>query len=234
MQHSGMETSMQNPGEIPAQPITLEMLCRFAVAMFQHTNEKIALYNLKAETRYINPALKAILPDHLGGTADVVLHPFFWSYRETLEEVIRTGRPGGCVAHFTVGSQEIFDLISFSPLSDEHGQMIGVIAIGRQTDQRDAAETLEIRRREQYQRAVLNTFPFMVWLKDKQSRFLATNKAFAEVLQIAHDEDMRGKTDFDYFPHAMAEGYVADDQEVLASGAARLPAPSHWSRGRAG
>lgn len=222
MQHSGMETSMQNLGEIPAQPITLEMLCRFAVAMFQHTNEKIALYNLKAETRYINPALKAILPDHLGGTADVVLHPFFWNYRETLEEVIRTGRAGGCVAHFTVGSQEIFDLISFSPLSDEHGQMIGVLAIGRQTDQRDAAETLEIRRREQYQRAVLNTFPFMVWLKDKQSRFLATNRAFADVLQIAHDEDMRGKTDFDYFPHPMAEGYVADDQEVLASGAAKM------------
>ncbi|HWU35502.1 MAG TPA: EAL domain-containing protein [Methylovorus sp.] len=202
--------------------VTLDRLCRDAAQLFQYSRDKIALYNLQADTVYLNPALQAILPEHLGGAADVVQHPFFWNYRQTLEEVIRTGEPGCYVAHFTVDEHEIVDLVNFSPLRDEADRMIGVIAIGRQTDQRDKEEYAELSRREQYQRAVLDTFPFMVWLKDRQSRFLATNKAFAEVLQLKCEQDMRGKTDFDFFPQPMAQGYVEDDQEVLDSGLAKM------------
>jgi PAS domain-containing protein len=35
--------------------------------------------------------------------------------------------------------------------------------------------------RDQYQRALLDNFPFMVWLKDTESRFLAVNARFVEV-----------------------------------------------------
>jgi diguanylate cyclase (GGDEF)-like protein/PAS domain S-box-containing protein len=221
MQQSGLETSM--PAAAPqGDAVTLDRLCCFAAQLFQYSRDKIALYNLQADTVYLNPALQAILPEHLGGAADVVQHPFFWNYRQTLEEVIRTGEPGCYVAHFTVDEHEIVDLVNFSPLRDEADRMIGVIAIGRQTDQRDKEEYAELSRREQYQRAVLDTFPFMVWLKDRQSRFLATNKAFAEVLQLKCEQDMRGKTDFDFFPQPMAQGYVEDDQEVLDSGLAKM------------
>ncbi|MCB5205769.1 EAL domain-containing protein [Methylovorus mays] len=220
MQQSGSETSSAEASPEDAA-VTLSLICQWAAILFEHVQDKVALYNLNAETLYINPMLKAHLPAHFGGVADVVMHSFFWHYRETLENVIRTGQPASCLAHYTIGSKEVCDLVNFSVVRDPQGQMLGVLAIGRQTDQRDFEEGAEIRRREQYQRAVLDTFPFMVWLKDKQSRFLATNKAFAGMLQL-NEEDMRGKTDFDYFPETMAQGYVDDDQEVLASGMAKM------------
>jgi len=220
MQQSGSETSSAEASPEDAA-VSLSLICQWAAILFEHVQDKVALYNLNAETLYINPMLKAHLPAHFGGVADVVMHSFFWHYRETLENVIRTGQPASCLAHYTIGSKEVCDLVNFSVVRDPQGQMLGVLAIGRQTDQRDFEEGAEIRRREQYQRAVLDTFPFMVWLKDKQSRFLATNKAFAGMLQL-NEEDMRGKTDFDYFPEAMAQGYVDDDQEVLASGLPKM------------
>jgi PAS domain S-box-containing protein len=66
-----------------------------------------------------------------------------------------------------------------------------------------------------YQRALLDNFPFMVWLKDTQSRFLAVNKSFADTAGVDSPEALRGKTDLDVFPADLAHGYRADDQEVM-------------------
>lgn len=72
--------------------------------------------------------------------------------------------------------------------------------------------------REQYQRALLDNFPFMVWLKDEQSRFLAVNAPFAEIHGWSSVDIPVGKTDFDISPPEQAETYRADDLAVLSSG----------------
>jgi PAS domain S-box-containing protein len=74
-----------------------------------------------------------------------------------------------------------------------------------------------LRVREQYQRALLDNFPFMVWLKDEESRFLAVNRAFAETVGRPVN-DLLAKTDLDIWPVDLAQGYRADDRVVLASG----------------
>lgn len=58
-----------------------------------------------------------------------------------------------------------------------------------------------------YQRALLDNFPFMVWLKDTQSRFLAVNKSFADTAGVDSPDTLRGKTDLDVFPADLAQGY---------------------------
>jgi PAS domain S-box-containing protein len=75
-----------------------------------------------------------------------------------------------------------------------------------------------LRQREQYQRALLDNFPFMVWLKDEHSRFLAVNEAFARVFGWPSAESLIGKSDLDIAPADLAERYRADDQAVLQSG----------------
>ncbi|MEQ1635114.1 MAG: PAS domain S-box protein [Methylococcales bacterium] len=72
--------------------------------------------------------------------------------------------------------------------------------------------------RESYQRALLDTFPFRVWLKDEQGRFLAVNKAFAHGVGWPSAESLIGKTDFDIAPKSLAENFRADDREVLNNG----------------
>ncbi len=80
-----------------------------------------------------------------------------------------------------------------------------------------AAESARLAR-DQYQRALLDNFPFMVWLKDTESRFLAVNARFAQTFGRATTESLLGQTDLDIAPPELAEAYRADDRAVLASG----------------
>ncbi|MBL0206799.1 MAG: EAL domain-containing protein [Propionivibrio sp.] len=87
---------------------------------------------------------------------------------------------------------------------------------------RDITEQIRIeealRQREQYQRALLDNFPFLVWLKDNNSRFLAVNQPFADACGQASAGLLVGKTDLDIWPCDLAEAYRADDRAVLESG----------------
>lgn len=83
------------------------------------------------------------------------------------------------------------------------------------TELKQIASTLE--QRELYLRATLDNLPFMFWLKDAQSRFLAVNKAFADACGLANPEDAVGKTDFDVWPEELAEQYRNDDDDVIAN-----------------
>lgn len=54
-----------------------------------------------------------------------------------------------------------------------------------------------VEKREGYQRALLENFPFMVWLKDEQGRYLAVNQAFVTGFGWPSAEAVVGKTDLD-------------------------------------
>ncbi|MFI3156388.1 MAG: PAS domain-containing protein [Methylococcaceae bacterium] len=97
-------------------------------------------------------------------------------------------------------------------------RMIGTIT---DISARKAAEEA-LRQHEQYQRAVLDNFPFMVWLKDIDSRILAANRAYAQVANVANPDEMIGKTDFDYWDKELAERYRADDRAVLENGRPKM------------
>jgi len=66
------------------------------------------------------------------------------------------------------------------------------------------------------QRAILNNIPDMVWLKDKESRFVEVNEAFGAACGLTPD-DVKGKTDLDIWPRELAESYRADDREVMTT-----------------
>lgn len=69
--------------------------------------------------------------------------------------------------------------------------------------------------KESYQRALLDNFPFLVWLKDTKSRFLAVNQTLAHAVGADHPDELIGKTDFAFSPPDLAESYLRDDQTVL-------------------
>lgn len=83
------------------------------------------------------------------------------------------------------------------------------------TDLKRAEEALQ--KREIYQRALLDNFPFMVWLKDEQSRFLAVNRTFANQFKWPSPESLVGKNDFDITTPELAQLYRSDDQSVMKS-----------------
>jgi PAS domain S-box-containing protein len=104
-----------------------------------------------------------------------------------------------------------------STIRDKDGHIIGGLSAGEDITQRKHNER-ELQQREQYQRALLDNFPFAVWLKDTESRFLTVNQGFVELFGQRNANDLIGKNDFDIAPADLAEGYRADDRAVLSSG----------------
>jgi two-component system sensor histidine kinase/response regulator len=103
-----------------------------------------------------------------------------------------------------------------SAIRDKDGHIIGGLSAGEDITERKQKER-ELQQREQYQRALLDNFPFAVWLKDTESRFLAVNQGFVQLLGQSNANELIGKTDFDIWPAELAEGYRADDRAVLTS-----------------
>lgn len=58
------------------------------------------------------------------------------------------------------------------------------------------------------------------FLKDRESRFMGGSQSFAEMLGESSIDSILGKTDHDFSPDFLADGFVADDQEVIFTGKA--------------
>ncbi len=63
--------------------------------------------------------------------------------------------------------------------------------------------------------ATLDNSPFMIWQKDAEGRYLTFNEAFFSATGKIGPDEILGHTDFDVWPHDLAEKYRADDQSVM-------------------
>lgn len=96
-----------------------------------------------------------------------------------------------------------------------HGRYIRITAIRDITERKQAER--ESSSQERYQRALLDNFPFMVWLKDIEGCFLAVNQPFAVAAGFSGPDDLVGKTDLDIWPRDLAQAYRTDDREVMVT-----------------
>lgn len=73
-------------------------------------------------------------------------------------------------------------------------------------------------------RDILSLFDFIpgvyMYIKDAESRFVRANRVVCDVVGVSDPDDLVGKTDFDFFPPAIAAQYVAEDERVIAAGQA--------------
>jgi PAS domain S-box-containing protein len=83
-----------------------------------------------------------------------------------------------------------------------------------------AASESRLLTRDQYQSALLDNFPFMVWLKDQSTRFLAVNAKFAEHFGQPSTDLMIGKSTAELVPDHLAMAYCDGDSGVRQT---RLP-----------
>ncbi|MDX2428847.1 MAG: PAS domain S-box protein [Xanthomonadales bacterium] len=66
-------------------------------------------------------------------------------------------------------------------------------------------------------RALINTLPDLVWLKDRQGNYLACNHRFERYLGAVEDQIV-GKTDDDFMDKQQAESYREQDEQAMATG----------------
>ena len=56
------------------------------------------------------------------------------------------------------------------------------------------------------------------FMKDAQSRMVMASRQILERLGVATEVEVIGRTDHDFFPQAIADNFVKDDQQVLQTG----------------
>ncbi len=65
---------------------------------------------------------------------------------------------------------------------------------------------------------VINNIPDFIYAKDLEGRFLLRNDSWLRSMALASADEAIGKTDFDFYPPAVAEDYRVGDQQVIQSG----------------
>lgn len=195
-------------------------------AIFNASQDNVSITDIEGVIVYINPALSSTInlplnkilgtkiKERMGEDAGMV------KYTEAIAKVIFTGKSESI---FVATSSEnyqrlIYDTINVSAIFNAEGKVIGTLSVGRNDHQSDINEINSIRQRETYQRALLDNFPFMVWLKDKKSRYLATNSLVASLVGASSTDALLGTTDFDHFAEGIAQSFMDGDLEVLSSG----------------
>jgi PAS domain S-box-containing protein len=71
---------------------------------------------------------------------------------------------------------------------------------------------------EQRLKAILDNSTTIVFLKDLQGRYALVNRCFEDLFHVTQTE-ASGRTDYDIFPHDIADRFVENDRKVISAGA---------------
>src|SRR5208337_1947035 len=81
-----------------------------------------------------------------------------------------------------------------------------------------AKENAELAQERDLLRMVIDNLPDYIYAKDKQGRFVLNNLAHAQDLGAKTTVEMKGKSDFDYFPPDLAAQFYADEKKIIETG----------------
>jgi PAS domain S-box-containing protein len=102
------------------------------------------------------------------------------------------------------------------PLRDNNGQIIGLVGIGRDiTEQKKAQESLQHERN--ILRTLIDNLPDMIFFKDAEGRYILDNLSHLRSIGMKHQEEIIGKTTFDFNPPELAKLYMEDEKHVIES-----------------
>ncbi|MGH8024402.1 MAG: PAS domain-containing sensor histidine kinase [Limisphaerales bacterium] len=134
-------------------------------------------------------------------------------------EIIRTGEPvvGKLEKAELANGQAGWWLVTKIPWRDKDGNIIGTYGASQDvTALKQAEESLD--RERMLLRTLMDHLPDSIYAKDKSGRYVLNNPAHMRHLGAKSVEEMKGRTDFDYFPRELAERFFADEQKIIQTG----------------
>ncbi len=81
-----------------------------------------------------------------------------------------------------------------------------------------AQENAELLQERDLLRMVIDNLPDFIYAKDKQGRFVLNNIAHANDLGVKSPMELKGKSDFDFFPPELAAQFYADEKKIIETG----------------
>ncbi|MFV1921826.1 MAG: EAL domain-containing protein [Methylotenera sp.] len=136
-------------------------------------------------------------------------------YVQGLDEVTRTKQPD-IITKAKNKKQATDSVLSVAPILNAEQALLGLLLIKQSATVKPQLEQ-DITRTSVYHQTILDSIPFMIWLKDKDSRILVANTAYAEMAGVDDSKLLEGKSDFDFWSPSLAKTYVEDDLKVMES-----------------
>lgn len=161
----------------------------------------------------VNPAFERLTglrrAEILGKTAREVLPGLEPSWIEAYGKVALTGE--GC--HFESYTQALdrnYEIFVHRSAPRQFAVIFKDI-----TERKDLENLLQ--QKAQEQEIILDTVPAMVYYKDKENRFVRTNRTFEDAKGMSKSE-LKGKSLFEIYPEEQAERYWQEDKKIIQSG----------------
>ena len=212
-----------------AQRVNLE-------GFFRSLRDYVVVLDTQGNIIYNNPAVSDGLGygNQLLGQSVLTMHPpGVRAQAQQLVADMLAGKTDSCpLPLLTASGDEIW--VDTKVVQGQWNGQPALLGVSRDIGELRALQT-QGQAREEYLRAVLDNFPFLVWMKDEQGRFIAVNAPFAKLCGVKTPQDLTGKTDLDVWPEDLASTYQEDDRAVLASGTSKQveelvqgEAERHW------
>lgn len=142
-------------------------------------------------------------------------------YRADEKQVIASGQPMLNREEVVVDAEGNRRWVCTSkvPLRNGDGEVVGLVGSGRDITDLKVVQDALAKERDLLQ-TLLDNSPDHIFFKDKESRFIRTNKAHALSLGLADPQHTVGKADFELLPREDAQRFYDEEQEILKTGRA--------------
>ena len=114
--------------------------------------------------------------------------------------------------------KEFWTSTSKIPWYDRNGNIMGTMGISRDVTKRKKSEESLLGREKSFFNALMNNITDSIFFKDLSSRFVRINRACAIKHGIENQEEVIGKTDFDFFSEEHAKQAFEDEQNIIKTG----------------
>ncbi len=103
------------------------------------------------------------------------------------------------------------------PLRDDGGNIIGTFGISKDITDEHSLEN-DILFKQLLLEAIIENIPDQIYYKDRNSKFVLCNTPVALLAGCNSEKDLLGKSDFDFYPHHLAQQYFNDEQAIMEKG----------------
>lgn len=117
----------------------------------------------------------------------------------------------------------------YEPEFDENRRVVGFVGAVLDVTENKRIERA-LREVESQFAAVVNNAPACIFAKNRKGHYIFANRSLAELVGRKPDE-LPGRTDYDFFPHPVADEFAKVDAAIMASGQSRTYEESFLQNG---
>lgn len=114
---------------------------------------------------------------------------------------------GGITQYVQVVKTPLFD--SLQP-----EKVMGTLGVFWDITEKKQAE-LQIEEERAFLRKLIDSIPAFIYVKDLEGNFLVANQALAEFMGAGSQEELIGKSDFDFYPKETAELFAREEKKLI-------------------